>query len=113
MFDINDLNLGNLNIEPPLYDEDCDIIEICESIGATYETCYKGCNMITSERCSKETKQNILLQYNAQKLAEQNAKVQDKENKKSAVRSWIQLILAALIGGIITKAFDILFSLIH
>lgn len=103
----------DFHYEPPKYDEDCDMLEICESIGATYNVCYKGCDILTCNRCSIDTKQNILQQYNAQKLAEQNAQLQRKENKKSAFRSWVQLILAALLGGVFTKLLDWLFELIQ
>lgn len=100
--------------KPPKYDEDCDMLEICENIGATYNICYKGAEMLTkNDRCSIDTRQNLLQQYNAQKLAEQNAKLQEKENKKSAFRSWVQLILAALLGGIFTKLLDWIFLLIQ
>lgn len=108
-----DFNSSAFSFEPPKYDEDCDMLEICENIGATYNTCYKGCDMLTNSRCSVDTKQTILQQYNAQKLAEQTAKNQDKADKKSAIRSWVQLILAALLGGIITKLLDMLFTLIQ
>lgn len=112
------LNANSFHFEPPIfespkYDEDCDMLEICESIGATYNVCYKGCDIMGCDRCSIDTRQNILQQHNSQKLAEQNAKMQEKENKKSAFRSWVQLILAALLGGVFTKLLDWLFELIQ
>lgn len=118
MFDGNNynfrkLNLSNLHYEPPRYDEDCDMVDICESIGATYKVCYKGCDMIGCDRCSIDTKQRILQQHKAEELAEQNAKTQSEENKKSTRRSWVQLILAAILGGIITKFLDWIFWVIQ
>lgn len=118
MFDRNDLNnlkKFNLNIphiEPPVYDEDCDMIDICEDIGATYEVCYKGCDMIGCDRCSIDTKQQILQQHRAEELAKQNLDNMEQESQKTAIRSWIQLILAAIFGGVITKLLEWIFSFI-
>lgn len=110
--EIEDFNIGGFCIEPPVYDEDCDMIEICDSIGATYNICYKGAGMIGCKRCSIDTKQQILQQHRAEELAKNNLDNMEKENKKSVARSWIQLILAAILGGAVTKLFDLIFSFI-
>lgn len=110
--EIEDFNIGRFFIEPPVYDEDCDMIEICDSIGATYNICYKGAEMIVCKRCSVDTKQQILQQHRAEKLAEKNLENMKAESKKSAMRSWVQLVLAAILGGAVTKLFDLIFSFI-
>lgn len=111
--EIEGFNIGGFSIEPPVYDEDCDMIEICDSIGATYNICYKGAEVIGCKRCSIDTKQQILQQHRAEELAEKNLDNMEKENKKSVARSWIQLILAAILGGVMTKTLDWLFLLIQ
>ena len=65
-----DSKLNNFIYETPMYDEDCELLKICKSLGSTYKRCYKGCSTLLYERCSVETKQDIRSQYNAQQLAE-------------------------------------------
>lgn len=114
----NDFN--HLNITPPTYDSDCELIDICEELGATYNLCYKGSNSLS--RCKPAQKQSILQWYEQKKL---QLKIQDLEDErllreeklqslrdKKAVRlSWIQLLVAAILGSLFTKLFD-LFPLI-
>ena len=100
------------------YDEDCDIIDICNEIGGTYNLCYKGAN-IFAKRCSPAEKQSILQQYQQNKLQlelqdredarqAREEKIQILRDKKAVRRSWIQLLAAAVLGGIITKLIDML-----
>lgn len=100
------------------YHDDCDMLEICKELGATYNMCYKDANIL-SERCSPAEKQSILLQHE-QNILQQ--KIQDREDarqareeklqilrdKKAVRRSWVQLVAAAILGGAITKLIDFL-----
>lgn len=65
-----DSKLNNFIYETPMYDEDCELLEICKKLGSTYKRCYKGCEMLLYERCSAAIKQNILSQHKTLTLAE-------------------------------------------
>lgn len=101
MDDTDDVYICDLNLKPPKYEEDCDMVDICENIGATYNTCYKGCHMTKKNRCSIETKQNILQQYNAQKTVEKNEK---ELRKKQFSHDW-KIAVFSTFGGAIAGFF--------
>ena len=102
--------------EPPKYDNDCELLDICDELGATYKLCYKGASLIV-ERCTPAQKQAILQGYEQKKL---QIEIQDREDKRQAAenelqllrdkqavrRSWVQLLVAAVLGGIFAKLFD-------
>lgn len=43
-----------------VYEEDCDCIDICRSINATYKLCYAGTSY-ASNRCTPAEKNQIIL----------------------------------------------------
>lgn len=74
------------------YDEDCDMLDICKELGATYDFCYKGAS-IAYERCSRAEKFLITRQH---------------EQKIKEKRSWI----ATLINHFISLLVGILATII-
>lgn len=101
MNDMDDVYICDLNLKPPKYEKDCDMVDICENIGATYNICYKGCYITGRNRCSIETRQNILQQYNAQKTAEKNEK---ELRKKQFNHDW-KIAIFSTLGGAIAGFF--------
>ena len=113
----NDSYSDMFNSTPSRYDEDCEMIDVCRELGATYELCYKGALLIA--RCDPAEKQALLLGYQQNK---QQLEIQDREDarlkreeevqtlrdKKAVRRSWFQLLIAALLGGLFTKLIDLL-----
>lgn len=109
-------NFQFLNFRMPKYEKDCDLIDICKELGATYKHCYQGADVIT-QRCDVFEKQSILQGYQQKQL---QLEIQDREDKRQAIeeemqrlrdkkavrRSWLQLLIAAVLGGVITKLFD-------
>ena len=49
----------NLNYKEPKYDADCELLEVCKALGATYNICYKGA-LLSLDRCSPSQKQTML-----------------------------------------------------
>lgn len=100
----------------PTHKNDCELIDICKELGATYKFCYKGANIL-EQRCTPHQKQTILQGYNQKQL---QLEIQDREDKRQAIeeetqllrdkkavrRSWFQLLIAAILGGIFTKLID-------
>lgn len=113
MFDGNDLNnFKQFNIpsfEPPVYDEDCDMVDICESIGNTYNVCYKGCEIIGCDRCSIDTRQQILQQYNTKMNAEKNEK---ELRERQFSHDWKIAIFSTLVGAFAGFLTSLLFWLL-
>lgn len=104
------------SFELPQYKNDCELIDICAELGATYKICHKGANLL-SERCTPAQKQSILQGHNQRTL---QLEIQDREDKRQADeeklqflrdkkavrRSWFQLLIAAILGGFFTKLID-------
>ena len=108
---------NDYNFEHGRYKDDCDMIDICEEIGATYGLCYKGA--LLTRRCDPAKKQALLLGYQQNKLQleiqdredarlKREEEVQTLRDKKAVRRSWFQLLIAALLGGLFTKLIDLL-----
>ncbi|MFR4501422.1 MAG: hypothetical protein ACLT45_09140 [Thomasclavelia spiroformis] len=100
------------------YDEDCDTIDVCKQLGRTYNLCYKGA-LIGAERCSPAEQQSIIQQFNQSKLQleiqdrederlAREEKIQELRDKKAVRRSWVQLLVAAILGILFTKLIDLL-----
>lgn len=100
------------------YDEDCDTIDVCKQLGRTYNLCYKGAS-IGVERCSPAEQQSIIQQFNQSKLQleiqdrederlAREEKIQELRDKKAVHRSWVQLLVAAILGSLFTKLIDLL-----
>lgn len=47
----------NLNYKEPTYDTDCELLEVCKELGATYNVCYKGA-LLSLDRCDPSQKTN-------------------------------------------------------
>jgi hypothetical protein len=64
------------------YDEDCDMLEICKTLGRTYKACYKGASFNT--RCKIPDRQSIVQQLQLAKLQQSTIELQNKmlENQK-------------------------------
>lgn len=105
----DDVYICDLGLEPPKYKDDCDMIDICENIGATYDICHKGCYMAGRNRCSIETRQNILQQCNTKKAAEKNEK---ELRKKQFSHDWKIAIFSTLGGAVAGFLTSLLFWLL-
>lgn len=97
MNEIDDVYFCDLNLKPPKYKEDCDMVDICENIGCANKFCYKDCYIAEKGRCSIDTKRNILQQYNAQKAALKN----EKELRKKQFRHDWKIAIFSTLGGAI------------
>ena len=109
--------------ELPTFKYDCDLIDICKKMKSTYKMCHKGASVFEN-RCSPAQKQSIRQGYLQSKL---QLEIQNREDErikheeeiqllrdKSAVRrSWIQLFVAAILGGVCTKLIDWLPAIIN
>lgn len=58
------------------YDNDCSCIEICESIGSTYNLCYAGATY-TVNRCTPAEKNQIILLNKISKQLEESKQSED------------------------------------
>lgn len=105
----DDVYICDLGLEPLKYRDDCDMIDICKNMGATYKICYKGSYVSEKSRCSVETKQSISQQYNAQKAAEQNEK---ELRKKQFSHDWKIAIFSTLGGAVAGFLTSLLFWLL-
>lgn len=119
----------NLNYKEPKYDADCELLEVCKELGATYNVCYKGA-LLSLDRCDPSQKQTMLHDHkkwlrdleiqdreDARLLREEERQIrelqlQELRDKKAVRRSWIQLFAAAFLGAAITKVIDLLFLLL-
>ena len=98
------------------YDSDCELIHVCAELGGTYDLCYKGATFM-AERCSPAQKQAIRQAHEQRKLDREiqdreekrllrEEKIQALRDKKAVRRSWLQLLIAAILGGVVTKIID-------
>ena len=119
----------NLNYKEPKYDADCELLEVCKELGATYNVCYKGA-LLSLDRCDPSQKQTMLHDHkkwlrdleiqdreDARLLREEERQAKELQmlelrDRKAVRRSWIQLFAAAFLGAVITKAIDLLFLLL-
>lgn len=104
------------------YKSDCELLNICNELGATYGVCYKDADIL-SKRCEPAQKQAILNAYKERKLRlEIQARQEEQQlreekllllrDKQAVRRSWIQLFVAAVAGGIIAAIINLLTSFI-
>ena len=105
------------NLPELKYNEDCGTINTCNQLGQTYNLCYKGAPL-GSGRCSPAEQQSIIQQFNQSKLQLEiqdredkrlalEEKIQELRDKKAVRRSWIQLLVAAILGSLFTKLIDL------
>lgn len=75
------------------HEEDCEMLDICNSIGATYSMCYKGA--IIGCRCSSHDKQMILQQKHLLDFQKKASENQAQNDKRSF---WLSIISGAIAG---------------
>ncbi len=112
----NNFNIPPFEYVPPTHNEDCPLINICTQTGTIYDACHKG-SAVLSERCSPAQQQNILqnyrqwkMQLELQSLEEKRLlheqQVQELRDRQAVRRSWVQLFVAAVLGGVFAKLID-------
>lgn len=74
------------------YNDDCEMLDICESTGATYGVCYKGS---LGNRCAPEAKHMIRMLVN-QESRQKEQDLQQTKRYKTNLR--LEIIVAVLSG---------------
>lgn len=112
----------DLTYEEPTYEDDCELLELCSKLGATYNICYKGA-LLCIDRCDPALKQTLLqhedqkqfqlkLQEERQNQLQHEEEVQLLRDKKAVRLSWVQLFIAAVFGGVCSKLIDLIPTII-
>lgn len=100
-------------ITVPYRSEDCDMLEVCKKLGATYNKCFAKSNPLFSDRCSAAERQNFMIQYKELEQRKNEFKRMELQNQKDVRRSWWQLLVAAILGGAATLLGEFLFNLLR
>jgi len=57
----------SFSVKPPVHEDDCECIHICEKLGDAYNKCYKDTCVLTSIRCSSSERKQIIQNHKARK----------------------------------------------
>ena len=86
-----------INMNIPTYENDCECLNVCKSLGCTYDMCYKGENSMFDKRCSIETRKLLL-----QKHTHEESLKQERNERRKADKILFFISIAGLVISAIT-----------